>query len=558
MIQGSGFWSGIAGCAGLSFSVIAMTLIAASADTALSSHFYWQDWLVLVSYLLLTTWVGHRLSGKQSTIKDFFLAGRSLPWPAVSGSIIATEISAVTFIGVPGMVFAANGDFSYLQWAIGSILARCVVGIYFVKAFYENEIYSPYDFVANRLGVGAKKITTILFMIGSVLGQSVRVLVPALVLRTVTPLDMVQSIAVIAVFGVVWTWMGGMTTVIWTDVIQFGLFLFAGVLSVVWIGTSLPGGFGQFFEVAGEAGKLDMWRWLPGVDSEQDFWVWVKDTEFTMWTALIAVPFLNLAAFGTDQLNAQRMFCCKSASDATKAMIFSSLGQIATLMMLMVGAGLFVYYQQFPPTAAELAEFNRDHDLVFPVWITTVLPAGLTGLILAGAFAAAISSLDSALAALSQTSISLWYHGHPHESLDQKRLVRVSRFTVLGWAIALAGMTILLYQLKEKANIQLVSLAFGMVAYTYGTLLAIFLMALWNIKARMGALWTGLVLSILMTTWVRGDVFVILGGVESMSGLADWHKSVKLVMSYAWLYPINFAITFACGWVGRERPAGSI
>jgi SSS family transporter len=530
-----------------------MMPIAAASDAALSGHFYWQDWLVLISYLLLTTWVGHRLSGKQSTIKDFFLAGRSLPWPAVSGSIIATEISAVTFIGVPGMVFAAQGNFTYLQWAIGSILARCVVGLWFVKAFYENEIYSPYDFVANRLGAGAKKVTTILFMIGSILGQSVRVLVPALVLRTVTPLNMVESIAVIAVFGVVWTWMGGMTTVIWTDVIQFGLFLFAGVLSVVWIGTSLPGGFTQFFEVAAEAGKLEMWQWLPGVNSEQDFLVWVKDTEFTMWTALIAVPFLNLAAFGTDQLNAQRMFCCRSAADAAKAMIFSSLGQIATLMMLLVGAGLFVYYLEFPAAPEVLAEFDRDHDLVFPVWITTALPAGLTGLLLAGAFAAAISSLDSALAALSQTSISLWYHGKAHEELDQKKLVRVSRLTVLGWAVILAGMTILLYQLKEKANIQLVSLAFGMVAYTYGSLLAIFLLALWNIRVRMEALWTGLVLSILMTTWVRGDIFVILGSAESMSGLSDWYRGFKLQMSYAWLYPINFAITFGCGWLGRQR-----
>ena len=527
----------------------------AAPDTALSSHFYWQDWLVLCSYLVLTTWIGHRLSGKQSTIKDFFLAGRSLPWPAVSGSIIATEISAVTFIGVPGAVFAANGNFTYLQWAIGSILARCIVGLYFVKAFYENEIYSPYDFVANRLGAGAKTITTVLFMIGSILGQSVRVLVPALVLRTATPLDMVQSIMVIAVFGVVWTWMGGMSTVIWTDVIQFGLFLFAGVLSFGWIISSLPGGFAQFVETAGAAGKLEMWRWMPGVDSEKDFLVWVKDTEFTMWTALLAVPFLNLAAFGTDQLNAQRMFCCRNARDAAKAIIFSGVGQIATIMMLLVGAGLFVYYDVFPASPEELAEFNRDHDLVFPIWITTVLPAGLTGLLLAGAFAAAISSLDSALAALSQTSISLWYHGRPTESMDQARLVKISRFTVLGWAVVLAGMTILLYELKESAKIELISLAFGMVAYTYGTLLAIFMMAMWNIKARMGSLWVGLVLSILMTTWVRGDVFIVLSGVEQFSGLGEWFKSVKLPLIYPWLYPINFAITFACGWFGRERVA---
>jgi len=520
-----------------------MTLIAA---VPIHDHFRWLDWVVLFSYLAFCTWIGHRLSGKQSTIKDFFLAGRSLPWPAVSGSIIATEISAVTFIGVPGAVFAANGNFTYLQWAIGSIIARCIVGLYFVRAFYEQEIYSPYDFIANRLGKSAKTITTLLFMVGSVLGQSVRVLVPALVLRTVTPLDMIESIGVIAAFGILWTWMGGMTTVIWTDVIQFGMFLFAGLLALIWISVSLPEGFPQMMQIAGDAGKFELWRWLPGVGSEQDFVTWVRDTEFTMWTALLAMPFQNLAAYGTDQLNAQRMFCCRSASDATKAIIFSGLGQIATLVMLMVGAGLFAYYQVFQPDAATAAEFARDTDLVFPIWITTVLPPGLTGLLLAGAFAAAISSLDSALAALSQTTISLWYHGREKEMPDQKRMVAISRMTVLGWAAFLALMTIVLYQLKEKENIQLLSLAFGMVSYTYGSLLAIFLLALWRIPARTAGLWIGLVLSILMSTWVRGDIFVV-------AGEGAWHQAHKLTMNYAWLYPINFLITFICGWLSRKK-----
>ncbi|TLD72055.1 hypothetical protein FEM03_04840 [Phragmitibacter flavus] len=515
------------------------------AAVPVHEHFRWLDWVVLFSYLGFCTWIGHRLSGKQSTIKDFFLAGRSLPWPAVSGSIIATEISAVTFIGVPGAVFAANGNFTYLQWAIGSIIARCIVGVYFVRAFYEHEIFSPYDFIANRLGKSAKTITTLLFMVGSVLGQSVRVLVPALVLRTVTPFDMVESILVISVFGVLWTWMGGMTTVIWTDVIQFGMFLFAGILALVWITISLPEGFPQFLQIAGEAGKFELWRWMPGVGSEQGMVEWVRDTEFTMWTALLAMPFQNLAAYGTDQLNAQRMFCCRNASDATKAIIFSGVGQIATLVMLMVGAGLFAYYSVYPPDAGTAAEFAKDTDLVFAVWITTVLPAGLTGLLLAGAFAAAISSLDSALAALSQTSISLWYHGREKDMPDEKKLVFISRMTVLGWAVFLAGMTVVLYQLKESANIQLLSLAFGMVSYTYGSLLAIFLLALWRIPAKTAALWVGLVLSVLMTTWVRGDIFVV-------AGEGDWFKEHRLQMTYAWLYPINFAITFLCGFLWRK------
>jgi Na+/proline symporter len=121
---------------------------------AVHTHFTGIDWAVLIGYLLLTTAIGHALRGKQATMRDFFLGGRSLPWPAVCGSIIATEISALTFVGVPAMVFAAKGNFTYLQWALGSVVARIIVGRFFVPAFYEREIYSPYQFMGERLGSG--------------------------------------------------------------------------------------------------------------------------------------------------------------------------------------------------------------------------------------------------------------------------------------------------------------------------------------------------------------------------------------------------------------------
>jgi Na+/proline symporter len=135
------------------------------------THFLALDWAVLIGYLLLTTWIGHSLRGKQATIRDFFLGGRSLPWPAVCGSIIATEISALTFVGVPAMVFAAAGNFTYLQWAIGSVIARFLVGRYFVPAFYEREIYSPYQYMGDRLGGSVKGATTALFFLGTILGK---------------------------------------------------------------------------------------------------------------------------------------------------------------------------------------------------------------------------------------------------------------------------------------------------------------------------------------------------------------------------------------------------
>ncbi len=507
------------------------------------TNFTLLDWGILIGYLALTTLVGHLMRGKQATIKDFFLAGRSLPWPAVSASIIATEISALTFIGVPGIVFALDGNFTYLQWAIGSIVARLIVGIWLTKVYYEREIFSPYDYMAHRLGPGVKVLTTAMFTLGTILGQSVRVLVTALILKTVTPLGMTESILAITAFAIAWTLMGGMTTVIWTDAMQFVLFLFSGLLALGWIVGHLDGGFDQLLTVAGDEGKMTLW------DFSTD-----PDVQFTLWVALIAMPFQNLAAFGTDQLNAQRMFCCKNASDARKAIICSCFSQVITVLMLMVGAGLFVWYQQFVPTPAEAATFAEDADNVFPVWITTVLPPGLTGLVLAGAFAAAISSLDSALAALSQTSMSVIHGGKALESGDTKRLLRDSRIAVVVWGIFLAGAAFVLYAIKNYGNIDILSLAFGMVAYTYGPMLGILALALARVPARIEGLWLGVGLSLLLTAVVRPDFYVIFRSFGWMS--AETMTAVRPAISFVWLYPITCLLTVTCGaLISRQPPA---
>jgi len=464
----------------------------------LHEYFTLIDWLVVFGYLGLTTWVGHKMAGKQSSIKDFFLGGRSLPWQAVSGSIIATEISGVTFIGVPGMVFALTGNFTYFQWAIGSVLARIIVGHFFVKVYYEQEIYSPYDYMENRIGRGVKRLATVIFSIGSILSQSVRVLVAALALDVVTPWSFAACICVIGVFAIGWTLMGGMRTVIWTDVMQFALFTIGGSLALFWIFCSLKGGTSEFFSVGNK------WEKFSLIDIAMD-----PSLQFTLWVALFAVPFQNLAAFGVDQLNAQRMFCCRSAADARKAIIWSSVGQALTLLMLMVGAALFVYYTSQGVTPVEAGRFAQNNDYVFPAWITTTLPVGLRGLILAGIFAAAISSLDSILAALSQTTLALFVKSDQERTPEEHRkLVRTSRILVICWGIGLSAFAILLDSMR--GNINMVSLAFGMAAYTVGPMLGLFLAALLFPRSTTAGLTVGFILSFLLTLYVRTDLQTIL------------------------------------------------
>ena len=498
------------------------------------------DWFVVGCYLLLTTWVGHLLKGTQSTIKDFFLGGRSLPWQAVSGSIIATEISGVTFIGVPGMIYAAGGDFTYIQWGIGSIIARIIVGIYFVRVFYQREIYSPYDYMGNRLGENAKRLATLIFQVGGILGQSVRVLVAALALKVVTPLEFDHCIWIIGFFAVGWTLMGGMRTVIWTDVMQFFLFVGAGLFSLFWIIGKIEGGWSQMIQIGTEADKFNLFNLTsdPAVG-------------FTLWVAIIAVPFQNLSAFGVDQLNAQRMFCCRNAKDARKAMIASSGALLLTLLMLFVGAGLFAYYEPMRLAGTEPSIFTKDTNTVFPVWIVTELPVGLRGLILAGIFAAAISSLDSILAALSQTTLGL-LKPVTGENAEKKRLM-LSRILVLGWGVLLSIFAIELDSLRGKVNV--VVLAFGMISYTTGPMLGMFLASLLTPKASVKGLAVGFMLSFILVASLRPDFYQILINYNLISlksalqwsFLQDSGGKLGIIINTVWAWPVTVFLTWGLG-----------
>ena len=544
------------------------------------------DWSIVFGYLLLTTWVGHAMRGKQGTIKDFFLGGRSLPWPAVSGSIIATEISGVTFIGVPGTLFALHGDFTYLQWAAGSIIARIIVAAFFVKIYFQREIYSPYDYMGIRLGNGVKVLATIFFTVGSILGQSVRVLVAAIPLKVVTGMNIEWCIIIIGIFAIGWTLMGGMRTVIWTDVMQFLLFVIGGVIALFWLINGISGGWTGMIETAKEFGRTRIVDPRFGIGPE---------LKFTLWVALFAVPFQNLGIFGVDQLMAQRMFCCKSAKDAGKAIIFSSIGQLVTVLMLLIGAALFVNYHQNGFTDQEIStifdvsgekiqekiqevreeaqyaehpvtekssqvpvpgsyEGKGKSGYIFPVWIVNALPVGLSGLILAGIFAAAISSLDSILAALSQTTLSLIYSPEKNQTtLSAKQLMNRSRFLVVIWGIVLTGFTLLL---SVAQNIPILPLAFGMTTYTVGPMLGIFVCSILG-KGSFRGLMTGCLISFLAVLFVQTDIWNLLIKMDLLTA-ANFQKfptfeidivgnSLRSKILFAWMWPLTFAITMACG-----------
>ena len=505
------------------------------------------DWAVVVGYMVFTTWIGHRMSGQQADIKDFFLGGKTLPWWSVSGSMIATEISALTFIGVPGMVYAMEGDWTYLQWGLGSIIARFAVAHWLVPLYYEKEIYSPYDFIGNRLGEAVRWLVTGLFSLGSILGQSVRVLVTAIILQVVTGLDARLCIVVIGVIAILWTFMGGMRTVIWTDVMQFVLFIFGGLLALSLLTYHIGWSeIVQLNQVVVDDTKVDKMKVFDLTSVFQE-----PGLRYTLWVGLLAMPFQNFTAFGVDQLNTQRMFCCGHVADARKAMRWSSVSIVITVVMLAVGAGLFAWYQKFAPDSDLAAKFSGNPNFVFPTWIVKEVPMGISGLILAGAFAAAISSLDSILAALSQTSLSVIYGRDRMESQgDGAEMVRKSRIAVCIWGIVLtlAGLGLWwVYSSNEDSD--LIGLAFGMVAYTYGPLLGVLMAALLPWKSSTWGLVIGTVFSILLVAWFRPELMITLESMN-MKDLAIILTESRPKLASEWFFPLNAAITFFCGWLG--------
>jgi len=302
-------------------------------------------------------------------------------------------------------------------------------------------------------------------------------------------------------------------------------------------------------QVSGDAGKFT----LLNLTSD-------PAVGFTLWVAIIAVPFQNLSAFGVDQLNAQRMFCCRDAQDARKAMIASSGALLLTLLMLLVGAALFAYYEPMRTTGTEPRIFTEDNNSVFPVWIVTELPVGLRGLILAGIFAAAISSLDSILAALSQTTLGLLKPA-TGENAEKKRLM-LSRILVLIWGILLSAFAVELDSLRGKVNV--VVLAFGMISYTTGPMLGMFLASLLTPKASVKGLAVGFIFSFLLVASLRPDFYQILLNYDFISletalrwsFLVDKDGKLGILVNTVWAWPVTVFITWGFGLLlpNRQNP----
>ena len=539
----------------------------------MTGQFHWLDWVVLVLYIAGTSWLADRLTDRGQTIRDFFLGGRKLPWWAVSGSIVASEVSGVTFVALPAIAFARGGNYTYMMLAIGSIIARILIAYFLIPAYYRNEVYSPYEFMGRRLGAGVVKGASAIFLVGVVLGQGARLFLAAIVLDAITNIGALPAIILLSLIGIGWTWIGGITSVVWTDVVQFAMIVLGVIASLVAVVVAVPGGIDAIVEAGRAAGKFQLFDFTLS-----------PTVEFTFWCGLFGFTFLTLGSHGTDQTMAQRFFCCRNAGEARKAVLWSSVAMILPLVMLTVGIGLHAYFQQFPMNAAQLAKVSERSDYIFPVFILQAMPVVVKGLLFASIFAAATQT--AAISAMAQTGLSL-YERLVSAVTDERRLLRLSRLLVVVAGTIICLMAIVCSRIEQYRD--LLRLAMAMASYTYGAMLGILFLALLPVRRDGRGLIWGVPFTILLVfalnwqhhAWARWVVVAALSGIVVLSLpllKGEWLKvgwvllgaSVVLAatfvridvggvtqpikLAFPWTFPMGAALTLGLGLALGRQP----
>ena len=471
------------------------------------------DLLVIVAYLLGVTLWGAWLGRGQKGGTDYFLGNRELPWGAVMLSVVATETSTLTFLSIPGVAYL--GTLTFLQLTVGYLVGRVVVSVLLLPAYFRGELTTAYALLETRFGVGARRFTSAIFMVTRLLADSVRLFATAIPLALITGWPYPLSIAVIGVLTLVYTYFGGIKAVVWVDALQMVLYLVGAVVAAMALQALIPGGWGEVFSASREAGKLAV------IDFQ-----FTLAVPYTFWAGLIGGGFLTMGSHGADQLIVQRLLTCKDLRASQKALVWSAvvvMGQF--LVFLLVGLGLWVFYGGI--------SFERS-DEIFARFIVEQLPPGITGLLIAGIFAAAMSSLSSSINSLA--SASAYDFWAPLKGLggDEERILRAGKGFTLIWAALLIGGAVLFIPLSSRTSA--VEVALGIASVVYGGLLGAFGLGVLAERADQQSTMIGMAAGI-------GVVMVI------------WLTVPELV-AWPWFVLIGTTVTFIVGWVlGRRHKA---
>ncbi|NLX54742.1 MAG: sodium/solute symporter [Planctomycetaceae bacterium] len=488
------------------------------------------DLAVLLAYLvgivLFGIWVGRG----QRNVTDYLLGGRDLPWWAILGSIVATETSTVTFLSVPGLAFAARqpgttvldprvgGDLRFLQLACGLLVGRCLIVYFLLPLFFRGQLFSAYEVLQYRFGGATKRVASLVFLLTRNIGDGLRLFLTAIVLAAMIDLPLAWCVVVIGVSTIIYTFTGGIKSVIWSDCIQFVIYIGGAILALAVILYRLPGGWWECVSFAQDTGKFRI------LDSSCDLRL-----NFTVWSGIIGGAFLALGTHGTDQMMVQRYLCARRQRDAGVALIASGVVVIVQFaLFLLLGVALACFYAHVRPTVS----FDST-DRVLSRFIVEELPAGwgLIGVILAAVFAAAMSTLSGSLNSSASAAVHDFYLPWRRAAVSERHLLWVSRGCTVLFGIIQIGIGIVAQYFATAVVNDVLAIA----SFAAGLLLGVFALGVFTRRVGQRAALAGLVTGLLVLTWVKFGTPV----------------------AYTWYGVIGATTTFAAGLLASYCWAGS-
>ncbi|WP_419307496.1 sodium:solute symporter [Chromohalobacter israelensis] len=477
------------------------------------SEFTWLDSVVLVVYILLVALIGARFGRSQQSTQDYFLGGRRIPGWAIGLSVMATQASAITFIGAPGWGF--EGGLERLVTFLNVPLAMAVLIFLLVPVFHRAGIYSIYELLERRFGPATRSVSAGLFLVARGLATGVVLYAPALVLSVVTGWSVNLTIVVMAVLAVSYTVLGGISAVIWTDVIQMFVLWLGALVSMGLMVASLPGGWSDVFAFGAAQGMFDT------LDLSLD-----PGVTYSLWAGLFGGIFLHIAYFGTDQSQIQRVLTSPDVQQGQRSLLIGGYLLVPQMLLfLFIGVMLATYYDQHGLAAPD--NLNE----LFPRYVVSAFPPGLAGLVIAGVFAAAMSSLDSALNSLSAVSVRDFYTRYVRPDASEAHYLKASRWATVFWGLYATVFAFF------AGNLGPVIEAVNRIgSWFYGALLGTFLLAMLSHRTNARGALSGLVLG-MVSVW----------GVESLFDIS-------------WLYNnlVGVGVSLGVGYVvGLTAPAPS-
>ena len=456
------------------------------------------DFAVILVYLVGITWFGARFRSSQKSLKDYFLGGRNAPWWAIAFSIVSAETSTLTIIGTAR--FSFQNDMTFLQLVMGYLFARIVITVVFLPAYFRGELYTAYELMRIRFGDRIRRLTAGSFLILRALAEGVRVWAISIVISIVlgpvftrlgvTAYDL-ASIFVIVALTLVYTFEGGMTAVIWTDVVQMFLYISGAILSFVVILNLIPGGWSHVVEVAGAQGKFRVF------DFRFDFTPEFFTRRYSFLAGIIGGCFLTTASHGTEQLMVQRLLSAKNQRDSRLALLSSWLVVFFQFsLFLVIGICLSVFYRE-----NQIAE-PKNLDQIYPAFIWDHLPPGVSGLVIAAVLAAAMSNLSAALNSLASTTVVDFLKPLSRVEKPESHYLRIARMVTIVWGAILFGIALLARQWGS-----VLESALSIASVLYGSLLGVFLLGLLTRrvgeKAAMAGMICGLTFMVYVATMTK-------------------------------------------------------